>query len=326
MSKYSYYQIPEKVRVINSTTKTPITFRDAANATAAATAATILSVEGFGRFDLTGIVSATLSRGLTPTLQKFSITAATASEITYVAPASPTRVWIKIDLESVARDFKNARNQYEFGRTIELEITANPTDTVNTFLAKIYNALFANTSSRTNKQLFVKPGSGTAGTITNDVATTLTELEIELSDRNDFIKSFTVTGDNFLASTVLTVFAPTQIVAFNKGINYGFDVEMHQKRTTFNNWAYGHDYDEIPVENALYTSVVFEITPSRILKQDSNLSDRNRLVLFLNESTCSTVISNLADFMNQLTNETFNAIVTSVYTYGVTAAQFKTNA
>jgi len=327
MSKYSYFQIPEKVRVINNIAKTPISFRNAANAVVAATGAATLSIDGFGRFDLTNIQNATLARGLTPRLQTWSITAATAGEITVVAPASPTRVWVKIDLESTGRDFATARNQYEFGRTIELEVTANVGETAGTLSAKIYNALFVNTLSGTQKNIFIKPGANTAGTFVNGAATTMTELEIQSANRDYYIRSFVITSDTGLASTVLTVFAPTETVPFNKGINYGSDVEMRQKRTTFNNWAYGWDTDEIPAETALYTSIYFEVIPSRVQKQDSNLSDRNRFVLFLNEDTCEPTIDNLADFFNQLgaTAKEFDALVTTVYTYNTTAAAFKTN-
>lgn len=326
MSQNSIYRIPNKVRIINSTTKTPITFRDNAHAIVAAASATKLLVEGFGIFKLSEITGATLSRGFNPSLQKWSITAATPAEITVVAPSVPTRVWITIEMESVSTAAKGERFRNEFGLRKEIEITAVAGDTAGTILAKIYNALFVTSSSYVDKKLWIKPGAGTAGTFVNGVAITLTELELEMSERFDFIKSFKVTGDDYLPSTVVTVFSPTQIAPFNRGKNYGFDIETTEKRTFWNNEAYLYDFDEIPVANNLYTSVQFTYKPAKPEKQDANLSEHTTYLLYLNESTCEATIDNLADFFAQLSNETFNAIVAGVYTNNVTALQFKTNA
>jgi len=328
MSIDSIYRIPDKVRIINSTTKTPISFRDAAGAIATPLTATNLLIEGFGNFKLNEITSVTMSRGLAPTLETWSVTAANAPEITVVAPATRTNVWFEIELETVAEEAKNARNAYTFGRKLTYSITTNTGETAGSVLAKLYNAMFVTSSpTSTNKRFWLQPGAGTTGTFVNGVATNITVLQIQPSSRFDFIKSFKVTGDNYFPSSVVTIFNPVKTVAFNKGKNYGFDIETKEKSTAFNNWAYGYDMDEIPIKDALYTSIYFTYKSNRIAKQDSNLDNVTTFLVYLNQGVCEASIDDLTDFFNLISgSKLFNAIVTGVYTNNVTALQFKTNA
>lgn len=324
----THFTIPERVRIFNNSTKFPITFRNNLNAVVAAAGASRLSVEGMGIFNLPNIVNAKMSRGFNPTTQKFSITAATAGEITVVAPLSATRVWIDIELQSVGRDFATARNDYQFGTTIRKEVTAVPGETAGSLLAKLYNSLFLNTTIFYGKNDFlVKSGSGTAGTFVNAKATTLTELELEVADRNYFIKSFRVYNDENQASTVLTTFAPTQIVPFNRGINYGSDIEFREKPQFGNNTPYWASFDEIPVENQIYTMLEFT---HRVVSdtQDPALNPNRANKIFLLQSACEPLIDSLSEFFDQLGAgaKSFDAVVAGTYTYGVTAAQFRTNA
>lgn len=324
----THFNIPERVRILNNSTRYPITFRDNANVVVAPTAATKVLIEGMGIFNLPNIVSAKLSRGFNPSFQKWSITAAAPAQITVVAPPSPARVWIDIQLESTGRDFATARNDYQFGVTIRKELTFLPGETTNTAIAKLYNALFLNTSAGfANKNYLLKSGSGTAMTFVNGKATTGTVLEIETADRNYFIKSFTVTNDEGMPSTYLTVFNPVQVTPFNRGINYGSDIEFKEKMQVGNNSPYGFDIQEIPLEKSIYTMVEFTY---RVISdnQDSGINPNRGNKLFLLESACEATIDNLADFFNQLpaANKSFDAIVAGVYTYNVNATQFKTNA
>lgn len=319
--------IPEKVLVCNNTTKYPMQFLDNANTPAPSGTATQLDVRGYGRFPLSRLSNAKLVRGLSPRNEKWSITAATPTEITLTGPVAGAIVVVEFFVESTRRQFVLARPEYEFGRLFSFQIRLSAGETEATFLAKLYNSLTVELNDK-NRELIVKSGSGTTGTFNGVKATSLTELELEVNLRGAFIKWFKVSNVDGTPSNFVTVFNPTRIQEMSAGIGYGSDVEFKEKVTGNNNTPYYFDFTDIPQEDTLYTEISFDLLANTQDPQSSLLSRRSRFVMYLNENTCESNIDNLADYFDQLlgANKLFNATVAGTYTNGVTAAQFKTNA
>lgn len=319
--------MPEKVLIRNTSTKYPIAFLDNNGTAVAATAATRFSVNGYGTFPVAQLSNAKLVRPLAPRFEKWSLTAATAGEIT-VAGSIPanTEVVVEMFVESTRRQFSLARPEYEFGQLFRFVINLNAGETAGTFLAKLYNSVMVEFESK-QRELIVASGSGTAGTFANGRATTLTELELEIPLRGAFVKYFRVSNKNGSPSSFITVFNPTRIVTMSPGIGYGSDVEFGNKLASYNNTPYHYDFDDIPTETGLYTEVSFSMTAATRDPQSSILSRNVRFVMFLNAATCETDIDNLADLFSQVgfTNTEFYGPVAGVYTNNITAAQFKTN-
>ena len=325
----SEFMFPEKSRIINTPNRYTFRFLDNSNAPTAAATATQLDVQGYGRFRLNQIGSVKMVRGQFPVREKWSLTAATAAEITVTGPIpNNTYAHVEMVVRSSRRSLILARPEYEFGRTFNFSILLSTGETAATFLAKLYNAIVALRNDK-NRDLLIAPGSGTAGTINaNDFATSLTELEIELMERGSYIEIFRVTNDNNTPSNYITVFNPTRIQAGSEGIGYGSDVEFTEKVTGNNNMPYGFDFADIPREKELYTEIswIYDVS-NRPDPKSAILSNRPPMLLYINESACESLIDNLADFFNQVAGTQFSAVVSGVYTKDTaTVAQFKTNA
>jgi hypothetical protein len=325
----SEFRLEDKTRIINSPTRYNFRFLDNNNNVTAAATATQLDIQGYGRFRLSNIFGARLTRGQFPTTEKWSLTAATPAEITISGPIpNNTYVHVEMVVRSSRRALALARPEYEFGRTFTFSVMLSTGETANTFLAKLYNSIVTLRNDK-NRDLFIAPGSGTAGTISaNDVATTLTELEIELLERGSYIESFRVTNDNGSPSNYVTIFNPTRIQDSSEGIGYGSDVEFREKVTGNNNIPYGFDFADIPHETELYTEIYWGYDVSnRPDPKSSRLSNRPTMVLYMKESSCEPLIDNLADFFNQVPGTQFSAVVSGTYVKDTaTVAQFKTNA
>lgn len=322
----SEFLIPEKVLVINDSTKYPALFRDNANAVVAAASATQYHQEGIGTTKIAQVTKARLVRGQVPTNERWSITAATAGEITVTGPIpNNTLVFFEFVVRSTKRQFSLQRPEYQFGQTFRFPVNMNTGDTAGIILAKLYNAITVDENAK-ERFMIVDSGTTTAGTFVNGLATTLTELEVVLRERGSYITEFKAVGVDNLASNYITVFNPTRIQAVVAGIGYGSDVEFREKLTYANNEPYFYDFSDIPQENALYTEASWTISVNRTHPTSPNMSNQIRVVLYINQNNCEPFIDNLADYFDQFPGTEFDAIVGGVYTKDTTAANFKTNA
>lgn len=318
--------LPEKVRVLNNETRYPVSFQDNNSAPASPEVADQMFIQSLGLTKTAQISRAVLTRGRAGANQKLSVTAATAAQIT-VAGTIPNNSIIRFRffLETTKRQASLERPEYEFGRIITFNVNANTGDTAGIILAKLYNSMTVELNSR-NRELLIGSGSATAGTFNGLKATTLTVLEFEALERGTFIKQIEVEGADGLPSSVVTVFAPVTSQEFVEPIGLGFDLEFTQKLQNNNNQSYWFDSADLFDESALYTEISWDIVVSRPSPYSPNLSNLVRHVVFLKESSCDNVITQLADFFEQFSGAQYNATVGGTYTFGVTAGQFITNA
>ena len=319
-------RFPEKVRVINSTTRYPFSFLDAGGVAVAPTAATQFNITGYGNTQLAYLTAAKLARGGASANQVLNVTAATAGEITFTAPVVAKRVSIKYVIDSIPSMFAFVRPYYDFGLdSMSFNIDVVPTDTTATFLAKLYN--YINAHSETNRYFYFK-ATGTGTFDAYGKALTITDLNIVAQVRGVTLKidKFkAVEVDGYTPSTVVTVFQPSVTVAGVMGTGLGFDLEFKEKMQEYNNKAYGQDLPDMFVESELYTEISWTQNVVREEPYEKDYSNYIRSVIYVKESACETVIDNLADFFGQYAGSVYDANVATVYTKGVSNAQFKTN-
>lgn len=336
----SEYLIPEKVRIINNSANYPATYYDAAKAVVAPGSAVELDITGYGKVKTANLLEAKLVRGLSSALNSFEVNAATPAEIT-VAGAIPndTRVTFLFRLETVNREMRLARPEYEFGETLVYNVNLKTGDTANIVLAKLYNSIMF---GKHRNRDFLVTAVGTGSFDASGRATTLTKLEFSAVLPGTFIKWFKAEDVVNTDSEYVTVFNPTQTQAMIKGINDGSVVEFREKLIGYNNTPYFYDFPEIPIEGQLYTSVYFKFKINRPDPKSPHLSETVAMLMYLNESTCGAYIDNLADFFNTFSDTVLTANVSggsinpghvTLYTVGavnydegVSLVEFKANA
>lgn len=327
--------LPEKVRIINNPADYPIRFLDASNAVVAPGSAISFDIRGFGATKLAHLTDVQATRGLEFKLNKWNLTAA---NVTVSGPVpDKTRVKFGIEIESAVKDGQSERQSfYEPGQTYWYNITIGSTDTANTILAKLHNAI--NLTGAGNGRDFVLKAVGT-GTVTGGIASTLTELDFELQYRGYFIKSFSVYNSDRTTSDYVSI-APTETVPYTEGKGKGSTLEFKEKFIMFNNTPYLGDFKEMPREDEYYTEFSWTFKVNRPDPKASDLSEVVRSVIYMNENSCGTEIQNLATFFDQYANTVFSANVaggssggtalwtdgTDSYDTGVNLAEFIANA
>lgn len=326
--------IPEKTRIINQASDYPVVFRDATGAVVTPDAATEFSMQGFGTTKLANVTRALLSRGLQPIQPVYNVTAATAGEITVVAPAAGKDyvVQVKFEIETTNREFVLARYAYEFGRTETFNLLLNSGDTAATVLAKIIQSIKAFNNKVREELISYSLEGGTEEVPTG--------LNITTVLRGTYLKNFRIEKEVDDDPNIITVFNPTVTDAGTSGIGYGSDIEFREKMQYKNNMPYFYDFKEIPVENALYTQIYWEFEAARRDPKSSVTSDRIRQVLWIQENGANEAyIEAFGDFFDQYADTIFKALVdpaeltgdplyenaTLSYRENISLALFKTN-
>lgn len=289
----SQYLLPEKVRIVNDSSRFTATYLDAAGAATTAAAAVEVSVYQYGKTKTSQVKRVQIIRGLAPQKPKYSVTAATAAQITIGTPVTGQKVYFEFKLESSDRQFLLARPEYEFGSTRVYEIVLTTGDTAGNILYKLYDAINSNSEVTRLNEPVLKASVGTGGTLGSG---TLDIISFDVQLDNVYISSFRATGEDSLTSTYVTVWSPVVATEFVAPKGRGKEVEFREKMQAFNNTPYYKDFDEIPIHNAYYTMVAWEIAISRTPIAPYDLSSTVRHAVFLNESTCSSIIDNLCDF------------------------------
>lgn len=286
--------IPEKVRIINKPSKYPITYKDAAGGTVAAAAAVEQDISLFGKTKIAQVENVSLTRGISPKKPVYQLNSGNTAEIQITGPIpANTTAYFKFKIETTNREFRLARPEYEFGQLLTYEVLLQTGDTDLEVLRKLYDVI--NAGAHRNRKYLVTAKVGSGGTLT---ATTLDILDIVVEENGMFLEDFSVEGEDDLVSQYVTVFNPTNTEQFLKGKGYGSDVEFREKMQYKNNVPYHFDFEEIPVDDALYTVVSWNIQINRPDPKSPDLSENIRHVVYVKEDAtgASAYIDAIADF------------------------------
>lgn len=292
------FVLPDKVRIINDATKYPITYKNAAGATVAAASAVEAAIQGFGSYKIAHVKEVAMHRGCTPVLPSYTVTAATAAQIT-VPGTNPNgaTVHFRMVLESTSRRLEVARlTGYEFDIPFEFPVVLDTNDTANKVLYKLFKSI--NGGAEFNRDQVIK---ATATNI-NDTTGTVDSIVITVDEPGDFIREFRAVGEDGLQSAYVTVFAPATTTQMVRALGWGSDVEFLEKLQGGNYInTYHYDTQEVPLQNSYYTEVSWKFSVSRPDPTSANLSNERTVVLYIQETAANeTYIDTLADFL--LTN------------------------
>jgi hypothetical protein len=286
--------IPEKTRIVNLAKQWVPAYLNNAGATAAAAAATQMFVPGFGLTKTSQVKAVSIVRGLSPIQNVVTITVNSAA---LGSIAANTKFYVEVDIESTNREFRLARPEYEFGQTLRYQITIGPSETADSVVTKL--AATINSQSERERDFLI---SAVGDTGADTVTLTVQQPEgYSKFFRGTFIDGVRFQDEEGQATTDFTT-APTfaTTVAGHEGIGYGSDVEFKEKlqNGNLNGATYYFDNQEVPVEDALYTRIAWDIEISRPHPKDVTISDRLRHVVYIKEDVAAleTVIDIMAAF------------------------------
>lgn len=321
----SEFLLPEKRRVINSPSQLNLSFTNLAGAIVPASTASICNMEGFHTLRVPQTSNVRLVRGLANRRSSQELNSATGAQITVgTVPAANTRVSFEFNFQTTSRAARFARPEYEFAMKVVYNVNLQVGDTAAIVLAKLHNSMVVDRNAR-NRDLVINVVAPTTGTFaTVDNATSITRLVFEADDEGTTFVGFKALGDNGLPSSVVTTFNPIVNQAFVRGVGRGSVIEFGNKTVGGNNSAYFPDFDEIPVQNQLYTEISFmtTIVPSVGQMNNSNMNNTSRFVLFLNESTCQSMLTTaaLTGFFHQFLDTQYSYTSAGVYLQGILQA------
>jgi hypothetical protein len=331
--------------VINDLALHQVTFTNLAGVVTPAATADIMRVEGQGEYNKATLSNAFGIRSRQAVVQRFEITAATASEILFTAPTVPNvEVVLEFRINSSRQTARFNNNRPSSWIDKSYQITVNSLDTAQTVLAKIYNMFkfgerYGNGHVNVDAVGFFSTGLDVNGAalIAGQLAlaATVTQLNLELIDNSSKLEIRAVQGADSLSSNYLTVFKPTLVRDNHEGYNdYRYMTEHVRVRTdeSTSRWSIYQD-QQIP-KGATYAEFRFEILKNRpdVKGMDvwgQKVESTTHATLYLNEQSCEPTIDLVAAFLNQVTlpvAPVFSATVTGTYVNETaTLAQFQAN-
>jgi len=289
------FLLPEKVRIVNDFTKYPTLFQNAAFGTVAAAAATQMNIRGFGITKIANVTNVTMTRGTTPSLNAYRITAGTTLTVAASIPAGAAVTFV-FDVNSITRRLHLARNSYyQFGQNLKYTVVMEQNDTAQKVLYKLYKAINANTDA--DPTYVIKATVGSGGVL-NDTAGTLDILDVTLPEVGDYFQQLYTEGPDGFTSSYITAYAPALITPFFRGKGWGRDIEFLEKLKEGNSQdPRFFDFNEIPFESGYYTEIAWTFAVNRKGRFSTDLSNSCSFVLYVLENSANeTVIDNIAAF------------------------------
>lgn len=291
--------------VVNDSTNYPVKFLGGAGTS---TSSDKMVIQGFGEFAKTGVTRAYAVRGVAATKQLENITAATAGEITVTGTITTNSIAIvDFTVGSYNNEAYMGQARMTYGKSLRLPIRLSSGETAGTFLAKVYNMLRQHLAIG---QYPISIHSSTAGTFSNGVATTLTELVLESTDA-DWYWTSKVTDVAGNPHSNITVWVPTKTVSSFSGRGTAAELYANTRlRTGASTMPWGIKTDQNVSENGtdLYTRVFFDFSKTDGKKNgfavDETVTSSSPFEIWVKEtgSGYSTYTTALLNFFDQQLN------------------------